>query len=184
MFTSSKVLTSDIHKVTQHFFMSNWEVSLLFFVHGKRQNRFLWRSLLLSFWKIVFLQQDARPPFQNTFPPYLQFRFFSPLSQAYLSSSTWQAHRIGCVQVSSWLDSEGRPTFRPRRRFLMFNSVRNLFLSRFPTDSSLGELEWRWSVLWVLVGPLCPSPSTFASVEHSIYFIGALHSIGLTSGSP
>ncbi|KAG7217525.1 hypothetical protein INR49_021452 [Caranx melampygus] len=29
--------------------------------------------------------------------------------------------------------------------------------------------------------PLCPSPSTFASAEHSIYFIAPLHLIELTS---
>lgn len=33
-------------------------------------------------------------------------------------------------------------------------------------------------------GPLCPSPSTFASVEHSIYFIAPLHLIALTSHIP
>lgn len=71
---------------------------------------------------------------------------------------------------------------------LMFNSVCNLsfqpviqLLSPGPSLCHPGELQ---RAVVLRRGPFCPSPSTFPSAEHSIYFIASLHLIALTSQIP
>lgn len=54
-------------------------------------------------------------------------------------------------------------------------------LSPGPSLQHPGELE---KPVVLRRGPHCPSPSTFASAEHSIYFIAPLHLIALTSQIP
>ena len=120
-------------------------------------------------------------------PPHLthlQFWFHLCAAKC-VYSNTWQAHWT-CTGSLSELRRVTDGQHTTMVRFLMFNSDCNLFppiqlLSPDPGLKHPGERERAVVLSW---GPLCPSPSTFASVEHSIYFIAPLHLIALTSQIP
>lgn len=122
---------------------------------------------------------------------HLQFWFHLCAAKC-VSSNTWQVHWT-CTGSPSELQrvTDGRHTTLVR--LLMFNSDCNTFFLLFffqpaiqlfssgPRLQHPGELE---RAVVLSRGPLCPSPSTFASVEHSIYFIAPLHLIALTPQIP
>lgn len=69
----------------------------------------------------------------------------------------------------------------PTATFFFFSQTVIQLLSSGPCLQHPGELE---RAVVLSGGPHCPSPSTFASAEHSIYFIAPLHLIALTSQIP
>lgn len=144
----------------------------------------------ISLWLCTVSIHSTSIDFILLFPllTHLQFRFHLCAVKC-VYSYTWQVHWT-CTGSLSRLQRVTDGQHTTMVRFLMFNSDCNPVF--FPSQSSScsapdpsvqhpGELE---RAVVLSRGPLCPSPSTFASVEHSIYFIAPLHLIALTSQIP
>ena len=142
----------------------------------------------ISLWLYTVGVHSTSIDFTLLFPllPHLQFWFHLSAAKC-VYSNTWQAHWT-CTGSLCELQRVTDGQHTTPVRLLMFNSDCNLFPSQSSGCSAqVPRLQHPWELERAVVlswGPLCPSPSTSASVEHSIYLIAPLDLIALTSQIP
>lgn len=111
---------------------------------------------------------------------HLQF-WFQLCAAKYVHSNTWQAHWT-CTGSLSKLQKVTDGQNITLVECLMYNSDCNPSQSSSCSASpSLHHPRQLERAVVLSRSLLCPSPSTFSSVLHSIYFIAPLHLIALTS---